>query len=56
MDDCIFNVCLVGAGVEREWKQTSQRLTAARVIVRLRERLKVPEVRMGIQVTLRQRR
>ena len=38
----IYSMCLVGVGVEGEWKDTSQRLTAARVALRLRERLKSP--------------
>lgn len=47
---------LVGICVEPEWKKhTSQQLTAARIALRPRERLKLPR-RRGIQVTLRQRR
>ena len=40
-------MCLVGVGVEPELERTSQQLTATRVTLRLRERLKVPEVKNG---------
>jgi hypothetical protein len=47
---------LVGVCVEPECKHTSQPLTAARVALRPRERLELPRLKWGIQVTLKQRR
>ena len=43
----LYSMCLVGVGVELELEHTSQQLTATRVILRLREHLKVPEVKNG---------